>query len=62
MAYGLEVVVSMEFMVPSLRMAIKEKVPMEQSRVERIQELLQLEEDQHHNILVTDAIQKRRKA
>ena len=58
MAYGLEAVVPMEFMVPSLRMAIKEKLPMEQSRAERIQELLQLEEDRQHNILVTEAIQK----
>lgn len=48
MAYGLEVVVPMEFMVPSLGMAIKEKLPMEQSRAERIQELLQLEEDRQH--------------
>ena len=62
MAYGLEAVVPMEFMIPSLRMAIQEKLPMEKSREERIQELLNLEEDRQQSILVTEAVQKRRKA
>ena len=62
MAYGLEAVVPMEFMVPSLRMAMQEKLPMEKAREERIQELLNLEEDRQQSILVTEAVQKRRKA
>ena len=62
MAYGLEAVVPMEFMIPSLRMAIQEKLPMEKSREERIQELLNLEEDRQQSILVAEAVQKRRKA
>ena len=59
MAYGLEAVVPMEFMVP---MAMQEKLPMEKSQEERIQELLNLEEDRQQSILVTEAVQKRRKA
>ena len=62
MAYGLEAMVPMEFMIPSLRMAIQEKLPMEKSREERIQELLRLEEDRQQSILVAEAVQKRRKA
>lgn len=62
MAYGLEAMVPMEFMIPSLRMAIEGKLPMEESREERIQELLTLEEERQHNILVAKAVQKRRKA
>ena len=62
MAYGLEAVVPMEFMVPSLRMAMQEKLPMEKAREERIQELLNLEEDRQQSILITEAVQKRRKA
>ena len=62
MTYGLEAVVPMEFMVPSLRMAMQEKLPMEKSREERIQELLNLEEDRQQSILITEAVQKRRKA
>ena len=62
MAYGLEAVVPMEFMVPSLRMAMQENLPMEKAREERIQELLNLEEDRQQSILVTEAVQKRRKA
>ena len=62
MAYGLEAVVPMEFMIPSLKMAVQEKLPMEKSREERIQELLSLEEDRQQSILVAEAVQKRRKA
>ena len=62
MAYGLEAVVPMEFMIPSLRMAVQEKLPMEKSREERIQELLSLEEDRQQSILVAEAVQKRRKS
>ena len=62
MAYGLEAVVPMEFMIPSLRMTIQEKLPMEKSREERIQELLKLEEDRQQSILVAEAVQKIRKA
>ena len=62
MTYGLEAVVPMEFMIPSLRMAVQQKLPMEKSREERIQELLNLEEEWQQSILVTEAVQKRRKA
>ena len=36
MTYGLEAVVPMEFMIPSLRMAVSERLPMEESRREGI--------------------------
>ena len=49
-------------MIPSLRMAIQERLPMEKSREERIQELLSLEENRQQSILVAEAVQKRRKA
>ena len=62
MAYGLEVVVPMEFMVPNLRMEMQEKLPMENARKERIHKLLNLEEDRQQSILVIEAVQKRRKA
>lgn len=61
MTYGLEAVVPMQFMVPSLRMAVEDIMPMEESRRERIQELLLLEEDRQASILVAETIQKRRK-
>ena len=56
MAYDLEAVVPMEFMIPSLRMAIQEKLPMKKSREERIQELLNIEEDRQQSILVAEAV------
>lgn len=49
MAYGLEAVVPMEFMIPSLRMTMEEKLPMKESQEERIQELLNLEEERQHS-------------
>ena len=36
MAYGLESMVNMEFLVPSLRIAIKKKLPMEESLADQI--------------------------
>lgn len=62
LTYGLEAVVLMEFMVPSLRIAVEERLPMEESRKERIHELLTLEEERQTSILVVETIQKRRKA
>lgn len=41
---------------------MEEKLPMEDSREHRIKELLELEEDMQHSILVAETIQKRRKA
>lgn len=62
MTYGLEAMVPMEFMMPSLSMVVEEKLPMEESREHRIKELLDLEEDRQQSILVAKTIQKRRKA
>ena len=57
-AYGLEAVLSMEFLVPSLRIAAKEKLSMEESYATQIQQLLMLEEDKKHNILIAKTIEK----
>ena len=62
MTYGLEAIVPMEFMIPSLRIAIEYKLPMEESKECRIRELLKLEEDRQQSILVAKMVQKRRKA
>ena len=43
MTYGLEAIVPMEFLVTSLRLAVQEKLPMEESKEHRIQKLLKLE-------------------
>ena len=36
MTYGLEAIVPMEFLVTSLRLAVQEKIPMEESKEHRI--------------------------
>ncbi len=45
MVYGLEAIVPMEFVVPSLRIAIQHKLSDEDSSVFRQEQLLQLDED-----------------
>lgn len=62
MAFGLEAVVPMEFMVPSLRIAVEERMPMEESREERILKLVTLEEERQLSILTAATVQRRRKA
>lgn len=58
MTYGLEAIAPMEFIIPSLRIAIKDKLRMEESKECRIRELLKLEEDRQQSILVVETVQK----
>ena len=51
----------MEFMVQSVRLVVEEKLPMEESREHRIQELLKLEQARQESILLTDMVQRRLK-
>ena len=45
LVYGLEVVIPMEFLVPSLRIAVDQKLPIQESLKFRQHHLNQLEED-----------------
>ena len=62
LVYGLEAVVPMEFVVPSLRVAADQRLPWEASLQIRQQQLNQLEEDRTVSSYVSDIIQSRRQA
>ena len=49
-------------MVTSLRLAVQEKLPMEEFREQRIQKLLKLEQERKENIFLTEMVQRRQKA
>ena len=60
LAYGLEAVVPMEFVVPSLRIAMTEKLLLEDSVQNRLDQLMQLEEDRIQSSYTTSVIRNRR--
>lgn len=62
LVYGLEAVVPMEFVVPSLRIAIQNRMSPEASVKHRQRYLLQLEEDRVMSAYVAEIVQKRRQA
>ena len=62
LVYGLEAVVPMEFIIPSLRVAISKKLSLEESVVHRLDQLRTLEEDRFHSAYVATVIQNRRAA
>ena len=59
---GLEAIVPMEFVVPSLRIAIQHKLSDEDSSIYRQEQLLRLDEDRIQAAHMTEAIQRRRQA
>ena len=59
LTYRLEDIVSMEFLVISIRLVIQEKLPMEESREHRIEEVLKLEQKRQESILLTKIVQRR---
>ena len=61
LAYGFEVVVPMEFLVPSLRIAVEERLPEKESEMVRLRELLRLEETRLEGLWKSDVVQIRRK-
>ena len=62
LVYGMEAVVPMEYVIPSLRLAVQHCLSSEDSVVHRKQELLKLEEDRIYSAYVADIGQKRRQA
>ncbi|MCO5615055.1 hypothetical protein L7F22_069343 [Adiantum nelumboides] len=60
--YGLEAVVPMEFLVPSLRVAVQQKLSPEESVNYRKEQLLKLEEDRIQSMYTAEIIQQRRQA
>lgn len=62
LVYGLEAVVPMEFLVPSLRVAVAHKLSEDDSLQYRMEKLLELEQDRIHSSYVSDVIQQRRQA
>ena len=62
MVYGLEAIVPMEFVIPSLRVAIQHKLTDVESSVYRQEQLLKLDEDIIQAAHMTEAIQRRRQA
>lgn len=62
LVYGMEAVVPMEYVIPSLRLAIQYHLSPEDSINHRKQELLKLEEDQIYSTYVAEISQKRRQA
>ena len=61
LAYGLEAVVPMEFLVPSLRIAVAERMSERESEIVRLRELLRLEETRLEGLWKSDIVQMRRK-
>lgn len=62
LVYGLEAVVPMEFVVPSLRVATKKKLPIQESLMFKQHHLNQLEEDRATSAYVSEIIQNRMQA
>ena len=62
LVYGLEAVVPKEFLVPSLKVAVDQKLPIQESLKFRQHHLNQLEEDRSLNAYVSEVIQNRRQA
>jgi len=61
LVYGLEAVVPMEFVVPSLRIALSDRLNQEDSINSRIHDLLELDENRIRSAWTAEAVQKRRK-
>ena len=61
LVYGLEAVVPMEFVVPSLRISAEKQSP-KMSVLHRSKYLMQLEEDRLVSSYITEVIQRRRQA
>ena len=51
----------MEFVVPTLRIAVEARLPMPESERCRMESLMQLEEDRLHAQVLSDVVQDRRK-
>ena len=62
LVYGLEAVVPMEYVVPSLRIAIQAKMTPKDSNHFRETQLMQLEEDRTISAYIAEVIQRRRQA
>ena len=62
LVYGMEAVVPMEYVIPSLRLAVQHRLSPEDSVAHRKQELLRLEEDRIYSAYVAEVSQKRRQA
>ena len=60
LVYGLEAIVPMEFVVPSLRVAMTEKLLPEDSVENRVDQLMQLEEDRIQSSYIASVIRNRR--
>ena len=58
MTYGLEAIVPMELLVKSWRLTIQENLSMEESKGQRVQELLKLEQE---SISLAKMLQRRQK-
>ncbi len=56
----MEAIVPMEFVIPSLRIAVTEKLSPEESVQNRIDQLMQLDEDRIHSSYTTSIIRNRR--
>ena len=62
LVYGLEAVVPMEYLVPSLRVAAENRLSPEDSVNHRLDQLLGLEEDRLQSAYIAEIIQQRRQA
>ena len=58
--YGLEAVVPMEFITQSLRVAVFERLLPEESLQNRVEELMNLEEDRFQSSYVASVVKNRR--
>ena len=62
MAFGLEVVMPIEFQVPSLRVQVKAQLPEAQSEQYRLEQLLELGDDRIASMAQLEQRQRQRKA
>lgn len=62
LVYGIEAVVPMEYVLSSLRLAVQNRLSLEDSVMHRQQELLKLEEDRIYSAYVAEISQNRRQA
>ena len=56
LVYGMEAMVSMEFIVPSLRVAVSNRVIQEDSLKQRLEQLMSFDEDIFHSAYVATII------
>ena len=62
LVYGLEAMVPMEFVTPSLRIDLTERLLLEESLQNRVEELLSLEEDRIQSSYIASVVRNRRTA